>query len=149
MKKIFLIIFAIAALVFAGFLEKRDGIVSTGKEDLIRVEAPGPNEVIKSPLVVRGEARGNWFFEASFPIRLYDGEGREIAVGIAQAQDEWMTTNFVPFEAKLIFVTPDPSTSSGQAGTLVFQKDNPSGLPEHDDELRVPIRFRYNIKGNL
>ena len=31
-----------------------------------------------------------------------------------------------------------PATSTG---TLVLQKDNPSGLPEHADELRIPVRF--------
>jgi hypothetical protein len=23
----------------------------------------------------------------------------------------------------------------------VLKKDNPSGLPEHDDQLRIPVRF--------
>jgi hypothetical protein len=26
-------------------------------------------------------------------------------------------------------------------GTLIMQKDNPSGLPEHDDAFEIPIRF--------
>ncbi|OHB14108.1 MAG: hypothetical protein A3G05_01920 [Candidatus Zambryskibacteria bacterium RIFCSPLOWO2_12_FULL_45_14] len=145
MKKSFSVITAVIVIVVLTVVGltmwKNSEKNLTGKEDLIRVEAPKANAVIKNPLVVRGEARGYWYFEASFPVRLYDGDGREIAVGIAQAQGDWMTTEFVPFEGKLIFSTPDPSTSSGQTGTLVFQKDNPSGLPEHDDELRIPVRF--------
>ena len=106
------------------------------KTDLIRVNNPRPNQEIASPLMIEGEARGTWYFEASFPIRLLDEEGNELAVAIAQAQDEWMTEEFVPFKATLEFDTPETSV-----GTLVFQKDNPSGLPEHDDELLMPIRF--------
>ena len=72
---------------------------------MIRVTTPTPNSVVRSPLVVTGVARGNWYFEASFPIRLYDANGREIAVAIAQAQGDpaspdggnWMTTEFLPF----------------------------------------------------
>ncbi len=106
------------------------------KTDLIRVTNPRPNQFISSPLKVEGEARGFWFFEASFPIRLFDGEGRELAVTVAQAKGEWMTKDFVEFHAILEF--PKPASSKG---ILVFQKDNPSGLPEHDDELFFPIKF--------
>jgi len=106
------------------------------KADLIRVNNPRPNQMISSPLVLEGEARGFWFFEASFPVRLFDGAGKEIAIAIAQAKGEWMTEEFVPFGATLEFAKP--TTASG---TLVFEKDNPSGLPEHDDSLIMPIRF--------
>lgn len=107
------------------------------KPGLIRVTQPQPNDLIASPLTVTGEARGNWFFEASFPMRLYDGNGREIGLAIAQAQGEWMTTQFVPFRAELTFEAP-----ATERGTLVLEKDNPSGLPEHADELRISVRFR-------
>lgn len=107
------------------------------KSDLILAHYPQPNEIIKSPLVVTGQARGQWFFEASFPVRLLDGNGREISVGIAQAQTEWRTTNFVPFRAELKF--SEPETDSGE---LIFEKSNPSGLPEHTQELRIPVKFR-------
>src|SRR3989344_2201551 len=105
--------------------------------ELIRVTTPVPGALVRSPLVVSGQARGNWYFEASFPIRLFDSEGKELAVSVAQAQGDWMTTEFVPFETKLIFISPPTS----RVGTLVLQKDNPSGLSEYDDELRIPVRF--------
>lgn len=107
------------------------------KPNLIRVSSPLPNAAVSSPLAVTGEARGFWFFEASFPVRLYDGNGREIGLAIAQAQGEWMTTEFVPFRAELSFDAP-----ATERGTLVLEKDNPSGLPEHADELRIPVRFK-------
>ncbi len=107
-----------------------------GKIDLIRVSNPRPNQIILSPLLVEGDARGPWFFEASFPVRLFDGNGKEIAIAIAQAKREWMTEEFVPFGARLEFAKP----ATGE-GTIIFEKDNPSGLSEHDDSLIMPIRF--------
>lgn len=111
------------------------------KTDLIRVDNPRPNTEISSPLHVSGQARGYWFFEASFPVRLSDANGVEIARGIAQAQGEWMTEDFVTFEATLQFAKPATS-----AGTLVLERDNPSGLPENADALMVPVKFDLNAQ---
>jgi len=106
------------------------------KEDFIRVETPRANEIISSPLVVRGMARGVWFFEGSFPIKLLDENGNVLAYIPAQAQGEWMTNDFVPFEAKINFSVPVVRN-----GILILEKDNPSGLSEYADELRMPILF--------
>lgn len=111
------------------------------KDNLIRVSTPRPNTVVQSPLSVEGMARGNWFFEASFPVRLIDASGIELGKVIAQAKGEWMTTEFVPFEATLTFTAP-----LSASGTLVLEKDNPSGLPEHADELRIPVTFEKQTK---
>jgi hypothetical protein len=106
------------------------------KMDLIKINSPRPNELVKSPLEITGQARGNWFFEASFPVKLLDENGSDLGAGIAQAKGEWMTEDFVPFSAKLEFAMP-----KGKTGSLILKKDNPSGLPENDDELRVPVSF--------
>jgi len=106
------------------------------KIDLIRVENPEPYQTINSPLVIKGEARGYWFFEADFPVKLLDEEENLIALQIATAQSDWMTEDFVPFEAVLEFETP-----AAERGFLVFEKDNPSGLQENADELRIPVVF--------
>ncbi len=111
------------------------GLLAAEHSSLRSIE-PAPNALVTSPLTVRGEARGTWYFEASFPVRLLDSNNQELATVPAQAQGEWMTTDFVPFEANLTFTT---STSTG---TLVLEKDNPSGLPENADELRIPVRFK-------
>src|SRR3989344_6988978 len=113
-----------------------DGIPNDGNNNgkdlhpLIHVSSPSYNALIGSPLTITGEARGNWYFEASFPVKLYDGNGKLIALKPAQAKGEWMTTDFVPFEVVLTFNTP-----STTPGTLVLEKDNPSGLKEHEDSL--------------
>ncbi len=106
------------------------------KADLIRVSYPPANAKVQSPFTVTGEARGTWYFEASFPVKIFDANGKQLGVVPAQAQGEWMTENFVPFAAELTFEKPTTTT-----GTLVLEKDNPSGLPEHADELRIPIVF--------
>ncbi|MFA6304391.1 MAG: Gmad2 immunoglobulin-like domain-containing protein [Patescibacteria group bacterium] len=107
------------------------------KADLVKVDFPLVNQVVSSPLTVSGQARGVWFFEASFPVQLIDVDGQIIASGIAQAKGDWMTQEFVPFEAKLSFTPPPQSTK----GLLILKKDNPSGLPEHDDFLEMPVVF--------
>ncbi|UPA22037.1 Gmad2 immunoglobulin-like domain-containing protein [Candidatus Peribacteria bacterium] len=103
---------------------------------MIQISAPHANATVTSPLTVTGQARGNWYFEASFPVRLLDGNGNEIAITPAQAQSDWMTEDFVPFVATLNFTTPATPT-----GTLVLEKDNPSGLSENAAEVRIPVAF--------
>lgn len=104
--------------------------------DLIMIYSPRPNAKIASPLIISGKARGNWFFEASFPVKLMDENGNELANGTAAAQSDWMTEDFVEFLATFEFTAP-PTT----AGTLILQKDNPSGLSEHNNQLIVPVEF--------
>ncbi|MDO8742174.1 MAG: Gmad2 immunoglobulin-like domain-containing protein [bacterium] len=106
------------------------------EDPLIVLETPSPNSVVRSPLMISGKARGNWYFEASFPVKLYDANRKLLTQVPAQAQSEWMTTDYVPFAATLTFDTPTTPT-----GVLVLEKDNPSGLPEHADQLEVPIVF--------
>ena len=109
------------------------------KTDLIRLDYPRPNQTISSPLKITGEARGYWFFEASFPVVLTDWDGLIIASGIATAKGDWMTEEFVPFEAELTFIVDTNVYSKN--GLLILQKDNPSGLSEYDDALEIPIQF--------
>jgi len=107
------------------------------KTDLIRINNPRPNQTVSSPLIITGEARGSWYFEASFPVILTNWDGLIIAQGVAQAKSDWMTTDFVPFEATLTFIV-DKDTYSNR-GSLILKKDNPSGLPENDDALEIPV----------
>lgn len=106
--------------------------------DLIVVELPFPGAVTGKDFKVIGKARGYWFFEASFPIEVLDKDGKSIAIGIAQAQSEWMTEDFVPFSADIKV----PDTYIGPA-TLLLKKDNASGLPEHDASISFPITIEY------
>lgn len=108
------------------------------KNDLIRINNPRPGQSIISPLEISGEARGHWFFEADFPIRIFDEDGKELGSAIATAESEWMTEDFVSFTSLLEFSLPNT-----KKGNLMLEKDNPSGLPEFDDYLRVPVVFEF------
>lgn len=106
------------------------------EKDII-VETPKPNDIVSSPLEVTGRARGNWYFEASFPIRLLDNNGKEIALTFASAEGDWMTNDFVPFKAIVEFSSP-----ISEKGILILEKDNPSGLPENAGQITIPLRFQ-------
>lgn len=94
-------------------------------------------QVVTSPLKLSGTALGTWFFEASFPVKLYDAHNAELATTVAQATGEWMTTEPVGFTATLEFKQPATDT-----GYIEFLRDNPSGLPENDASVRMPVKFR-------
>ncbi len=106
------------------------------KADLIRLTSVAPGDQITSPVVISGEARGYWYFEASFPVKLLDGDGNQLAIAPAQAAGEWMTEDFVPYSVTLAY-PPSPTPT----GTLILMKDNPSGLPENDDFMAIPVIF--------
>ena len=117
------------------FSEEDD--TETAKRYSIEIDTPRPSQVISSPIIISGKARGSWFFEASFPVRLIDANDVPIATVAAEAKSDWMTTDFVPFTARLEFKNPGSKT-----GTLILVKDNPSGLSEHAEEIRIPVVFK-------
>ncbi len=104
--------------------------------DMIRVVEPTAGQVVSSPLTINGEARGMWYFEADFPVRIEDANGNELGRHYATAQGDWMTEEYVPFTSELAF-----TTSTTEFGVLILEKDNPSGLPEHADQVEIPVRF--------
>lgn len=149
MKKIIIIILILVSALVGFYLWSSYTVEApvditdiTKKANLIRVTTPRPEQIITNPLIVEGEARGSWFFEASFPLVLTDWDGRIIAQGYATALDEWMTEEFVPFRGVLEFEEPEFIGEFSNRGSFILMKDNPSGLPEHDDALEMTIYFR-------
>lgn len=86
--------------------------------------------------MVKGQARGTWYFEAEFKVLLKDKDNNVLTQSQATAQGPWMTEDFVPFEATLHFDLPDD-----ESGYLVFQKANPSDMQEHDRSYAIPLIF--------
>lgn len=105
----------------------------------IEIYSPLKGEAISNPLEIKGKAKGAWFFEASFPIYIVDDKGNDLGQGIATAIDDWMTTDFVNFEAEINFAIP----IYAKTGFIIFNRDNPSGLPENDFSYKYPITFKY------
>lgn len=108
--------------------------------DGISVSKPMANEIISTPVEIIGEAKGNWFFEGSFPIKLTDKDGKIIAEAPAQALGEWMTSDSVPFRAILEFSAP-----KGSSGALIMMKDNPSDQAQAE-EVKMPVIFGNDPK---
>jgi len=106
--------------------------------DSLRISSPIAGSLVKSPLVVSGEASG-WYFEAVFSVRVTNEQGITLGSGQAQAQGDWMTTAFVPFSGSIVF---DPKDS--QKGFVVFEKSNPSGLEQNALSYSFPVNFAGN-----
>ncbi|PIS34476.1 MAG: hypothetical protein COT37_02315 [Parcubacteria group bacterium CG08_land_8_20_14_0_20_43_9] len=129
---VILVAIGIAVLLDSGKSpEPEDGIIP--KPEIV-ADWPQPNQIVHSPIVIEGEARGFWFFEASFPVKLLDDKGQEIARHYVQATGDWMTADFVPFRGELEY-----NVMATTSAILVLQKDNPSGLPENDKSIEIPI----------
>lgn len=102
----------------------------------IQIQNIIPQQKIASPVLIKGVARGSWFFEAVFPVRLVAEDGTLLASGIAKADDNWQVDSFVPFHAQLIF------TSIGHtSGVIEFHKNNLSNSLQKDDEFTIPVTF--------
>jgi len=106
---------------------------TTEEKDVV-LDSPKENDVITTPLLVKGKAKGSWFFEAEFPVKLLDENRDLLAVGIVRSEGEWMTESLVDFETSLDFLV-----STKTNAVLVLQKDNPSGLPENDKKIEIPV----------
>ncbi|HWO07405.1 MAG TPA: Gmad2 immunoglobulin-like domain-containing protein [Candidatus Paceibacterota bacterium] len=102
--------------------------------NLIVVSTPQPGATVPNTFTVSGQARGNWYFEANFPIEVVSATGTRLVQSPVQAQGEWMTTEFVPFSVQITV----PANYQGPA-TLILHNDNASGLPENARSISIPI----------
>ncbi|HTR19195.1 MAG TPA: Gmad2 immunoglobulin-like domain-containing protein [Candidatus Paceibacterota bacterium] len=98
------------------------------------VTSPLPNATVGHAFTVAGEAPNQWFFEAVFPIKVQDADDNVIGAAQGRAQGDWTVAGPVTFTAQ---VTVDPSYHG--PATLILLKDNPSGLPQNDDSVTIPI----------
>ena len=104
--------------------------------EAILVTSPQPNDSVGSPLTVTGQARGTWYFEASFTVRLFDVNMSELTVAPAQAEGDWMTEDFVPFEVAL-----PAFTTGGPLGYLFLEKHNASDEMGLSCSVVIPVQF--------
>ncbi|MFA6430589.1 MAG: Gmad2 immunoglobulin-like domain-containing protein [Candidatus Paceibacterota bacterium] len=140
MKKfIFIVIIVIVVIVLTALVfdwgRNSDTAQVLTQEASVKLDSPEENESVKNPVRISGQAKGTWFFEGSFPVELMDTDGNILATSFATSTEDWMTENFIPFSATLEFIKP----TSTKHVLLVLKKDNPSGLPEHDESISVPL----------
>lgn len=111
---------------------------------IISIDSPVSGETVASPITVSGEARGYWFFEATASLMVTDWDGRIIGESFITADGDWMTEDFVPFSGTVEYSLPTDVYSA--SGTIIFQKANPSGLPENDDAREVSVILEPNTQ---
>jgi hypothetical protein len=117
--------------------------IATNTDDLIHVTFPQAGDVVTSSLRVIGEARGGWYFEASFPVVVVDWDGRIIGQSPVQAKGDWMTADFVPFEGTINFTKSECAAGADYCkhGAVIFKNDNPSGQASTSFAVEVPVTF--------
>ena len=120
----------------AGTAANKEDNEADALSDQIIVSTPLPDQLITSPLIITGKARGTWFFEATFPVSLLDSNGNVLALHYAATEEEWMTEDFISFTATIEFEDPETAT-----GFLMLDKNNPSDIREYDAQLVIPVRF--------
>lgn len=129
-------LFAIPAPTTPPITATSTSSVSTSTQPLsarVVVTSPIAGSSVPKVFTVAGSAPGPWYFEASFPIKVVDANNNFIGQGVGQALTDWMVVDNVSFLATV--------TTSGYSGpaTLVLLRDNPSGMPENDDSVSIPI----------
>lgn len=111
------------------------------QSELITVYTPAANETVGNPIALTGEARGYWFFEATAPVVVTNWDGLIIGESYVTAEGEWMTEDFVPFSGTIEYDLPADSYST--RGTVILMRSNPSGLPENDAAVEIPVTLSY------
>jgi len=141
MKKHLIALLLLALLSFTACQQVRapepsDTVNKQQTDNPITLDNLQSGGIVKSPLEISGTAKG-WYFEAEFPVLIYDNKDNLLGRSNAIATEDWMTDEPVPFEATINF---DPGNET--LGKIVFEKANPSGLPENDETYELPVRFK-------
>lgn len=137
-NKIIFILIILIILIFAFNFYQRYLTLKRIKdaENLIVIEYPKPYEKLENPLLIRGKARGYFFFEAAFPIKIVDENGNVLMEDYIETKENWMTENFVSFEKYI-----NLNFGKIKRGFIIFEKANPSGLKENQFEISIPVYF--------
>ena len=120
-----------------GAMDARADSKATSTDDLIHINSLKPGDQVSSPFDIIGEARGYWYYDGEFPVVLTDATGKTIAETEAKSTRGWMSTGFVPFELAMTF--PDQAVES--KGYLILKRENPSGMPQNEMSLKIPVTF--------
>ncbi|MDB5187767.1 MAG: hypothetical protein JWO50_287 [Candidatus Kaiserbacteria bacterium] len=102
----------------------------------VHVVLPQPNQSVDPIFSVSGEAPGPWFFEGSFPVQIRDKSNNILQQATAKALGTWTTEGQVKFAVSITV------TQFHGPATVILLRDNPSGMPENDDSVSIPITIK-------
>ena len=100
----------------------------------VQVQTPGAGATVENTFTIAGSAPNSWYSEAVFPIQVRDVSDNVIGRGQGHAQSDWTIPGAVVFTSS---ITLDGIYKG--AATLILMRDNPSGLPQNDDSVTIPI----------
>ena len=103
------------------------------KNDLVSFSVL-PNSKVQGVVSYRGIIKGGYFFEANIRVAVADKDGKVIKQSNAMATTDWMTAGPVSFEGNIDF----SGLPKGEA-YIKIENDNPSGLPQNDKSVSVPV----------
>ena len=103
------------------------------KDDLISFSI-FPNSKVQGVVSYQGAVKGGYFFEANILINILDANKNVLKTSNAIAMTDWMTIEPVEFEGNIDFT----NLPKGLA-YIEIHNDNPSGLPENDKSVLIPI----------
>ncbi|EKE05712.1 MAG: hypothetical protein ACD_19C00182G0040 [uncultured bacterium] len=92
-------------------------------------------DIITSPLEIIGNIDRNWTWEATFSIEIIDSNEKSlntVPVSVIFNDEQSQTGSF----SVLI-----PFTTKTDNGFVVIHADNPSGLPQNDKSIKIPVKF--------
>jgi hypothetical protein len=112
--------------------------VQTIGNEYIEVSSPQANEkIVGSSVNVKARVLAPWLSEAVAPIEVTDFSGKVLGTGQIVGPNDWMTRNgWMQIETKVDF-----KNNGAKKGFVVFKKDNPSGDPKRDQQVKVPVNF--------
>lgn len=103
------------------------------KDDLVSFSiAPGTK--VRGVVSYSGVIKGAYFFEANILINVLDANRNILKAGNTMATGDWMTSGPVSFAGTIDF------SGLKKGGAFIeIHNDNPSGLPENDKSVLIPV----------
>ncbi len=90
---------------------------------------------IKSPVTITGKAIPDWYIGGAFTVRLLNGAGHGLAYAQAKPDNPTPVNGFIPFTVTFAFFPDTPN------GTVLFEKNLGSGLPDFPTTVALPVSF--------
>ncbi len=97
-----------------------------------------PGSTITDGQVITGTLTGGYFFEANARASLLDADKNVMTTFPIAATSDWMTAGPVNFKMIVNYAVDDTPIRKGP-GYLSIHNDNPSGMPENDKYVDIPV----------